>query len=66
MSIGAELAVLGLLFVIAYGLGRLGKRIGLPAIPIPLPPAAEITEIRGVAIGNRPKRPPSRRTPKLG
>ncbi|MCU1515093.1 MAG: cation:proton antiporter [Microbacteriaceae bacterium] len=31
---GEELLVLGLLFLIAYVLGRLGKRIGLPAIPI--------------------------------
>ncbi|WP_395641107.1 cation:proton antiporter, partial [Pseudolysinimonas sp.] len=34
MHIGEELLVLGLLFVIAYVLGRLGKLIGLPAIPI--------------------------------
>jgi CPA2 family monovalent cation:H+ antiporter-2 len=34
MRLGEELLVLGLLFVIAYGLGRLGKRIGLPAIPV--------------------------------
>ncbi|GAA2079070.1 cation:proton antiporter [Pseudolysinimonas kribbensis] len=33
-SIGEELLVLGALFVIAYILGRLGKLIGLPAIPI--------------------------------
>ncbi len=31
---GHELLVLGVLFVIAYLLGRLGKLIGLPAIPI--------------------------------
>ena len=31
---GHELLVLGVLFVIAYVLGRLGKLIGLPAIPI--------------------------------
>ncbi|WP_309620784.1 cation:proton antiporter, partial [Salinibacterium sp.] len=31
---GEDLLVLGVLFVIAYGLGRLGKLIGLPAIPI--------------------------------
>ena len=31
---GNELLVLGVLFVIAYVLGRLGKLIGLPAIPI--------------------------------
>jgi monovalent cation:H+ antiporter-2, CPA2 family len=31
---GDELIVLGALFVIAWVLGRLGKRIGLPAIPI--------------------------------
>ena len=34
MDIGNELLVLGVLFVIAYVLGRLGKLIGLPAIPI--------------------------------
>ncbi|MHC5797649.1 cation:proton antiporter [Lacisediminihabitans sp. FW035] len=34
MHLGGELAVLGLLFVIAYGLGRLGKLVGVPAIPI--------------------------------
>jgi len=32
--VGHELLVLGVLFVIAYLLGRLGKLIGLPAIPI--------------------------------
>jgi CPA2 family monovalent cation:H+ antiporter-2 len=32
--VGSELLVLGVLFVIAYVLGRLGKLIGLPAIPI--------------------------------
>ena len=31
---GNELLVLGVLFVIAYVLGRVGKLIGLPAIPI--------------------------------
>ncbi len=31
---GSELLTLGVLFVIAYILGRLGKLIGLPAIPI--------------------------------
>jgi CPA2 family monovalent cation:H+ antiporter-2 len=31
---GHDLLVLGVLFVIAYGLGRVGKVIGLPAIPI--------------------------------
>ncbi|CAN5341456.1 cation:proton antiporter [soil metagenome] len=31
---GEELVILGVLFVIAYVLGRLGKLIGLPAIPI--------------------------------
>ncbi len=31
---GEELLVLGVLFLIAYVLGRLGKMIGLPAIPI--------------------------------
>jgi len=34
VHIGEELLVLGVLFVIAYVLGRLGKLIGLPAIPI--------------------------------
>jgi monovalent cation:H+ antiporter-2, CPA2 family len=34
VHIGEELLVLGLLFVIAYVFGRLGKLIGLPAIPI--------------------------------
>ena len=34
MHLGDELLVLGLLFIIAYVLGRLGKFIGLPAIPI--------------------------------
>ena len=34
MHVGEDLVVLGVLFVIAYGLGRLGKLIGLPAIPI--------------------------------
>jgi monovalent cation:H+ antiporter-2, CPA2 family len=34
VQIGEELLVLGVLFVIAYILGRLGKLIGLPAIPI--------------------------------
>ena len=34
MHLGEELLVLGLLFVIAYVFGRLGKSIGLPAIPI--------------------------------
>jgi CPA2 family monovalent cation:H+ antiporter-2 len=32
--VGSELLVLGVLFVIAYVLGRLGKLIGLPSIPI--------------------------------
>jgi CPA2 family monovalent cation:H+ antiporter-2 len=32
--VGEELLVLGVLFLIAYVLGRLGKMIGLPAIPI--------------------------------
>jgi CPA2 family monovalent cation:H+ antiporter-2 len=31
---GEDLIVLGLLFVLAYAFGQLGKRIGLPAIPI--------------------------------
>jgi monovalent cation:H+ antiporter-2, CPA2 family len=34
MHLGPDLLVLGALFVIAYVLGRLGKLIGLPAIPI--------------------------------
>ncbi len=34
MHVGEDLVVLGILFVIAYVLGRLGKLIGLPAIPI--------------------------------
>jgi len=34
VHLGEELLVLGVLFVIAYVLGRLGKLIGLPAIPI--------------------------------
>jgi len=34
VHIGEELLVLGVLFVIAYVFGRLGKLIGLPAIPI--------------------------------
>ncbi|PJJ73149.1 CPA2 family monovalent cation:H+ antiporter-2 [Diaminobutyricimonas aerilata] len=34
MHHGEELVVLGALFVIAYVLGRLGKLIGLPSIPI--------------------------------
>ena len=32
--LGEELLVLGVLLVIAYVLGRLGKLIGLPAIPV--------------------------------
>lgn len=34
MHVGEDLVVLGILFVIAYVLGRLGKLVGLPAIPI--------------------------------
>ena len=34
MDIAQDLLILGVLFVIAYVLGRLGKLIGLPAIPI--------------------------------
>jgi CPA2 family monovalent cation:H+ antiporter-2 len=34
MPLGQDLLVLGLLFVVAYVLGRLGKFIGLPAIPV--------------------------------
>ncbi len=33
-SIGDDLIILGILFVIAYVLGRLAKRVGLPAIPV--------------------------------
>jgi monovalent cation:H+ antiporter-2, CPA2 family len=32
--LGPELLVLGILFVVAYALGRLGKLVGLPSIPI--------------------------------
>ncbi|GAA2240664.1 cation:proton antiporter [Herbiconiux moechotypicola] len=34
MHLGPDLLVLGVLFVIAYVLGRLGKSVGLPAIPV--------------------------------
>ena len=34
MHLGEELLVLGILFLIAYALGRVGKLIGLPSIPI--------------------------------
>ena len=34
MHVGEELVILGILFLIAYVLGRLGKVIGLPTIPI--------------------------------
>jgi CPA2 family monovalent cation:H+ antiporter-2 len=34
VHLGEELLVLGVLFLIAYIFGRLGKRIGLPVIPI--------------------------------
>ncbi len=34
MHVGEDLLVLGILFVIAYVLGRAGKLIGLPAIPV--------------------------------
>ncbi|PPG23186.1 cation:proton antiporter [Rathayibacter toxicus] len=34
MSHGEDLMVLGLLFVVAYVLGRLGRTVGLPTIPI--------------------------------
>ncbi|MGG7464552.1 MULTISPECIES: cation:proton antiporter [unclassified Plantibacter] len=33
-NVGQDLVVLGALFVIAYALGRLGKLIGLPSIPV--------------------------------
>jgi CPA2 family monovalent cation:H+ antiporter-2 len=32
--VGSELLVLGVLFVVAYAFGRLGKLVGLPSIPI--------------------------------
>lgn len=34
MHLGEELLVLGILFLIAYALGRVGKLVGLPSIPI--------------------------------
>ena len=34
MHLGEDLLVLGILFVVAYVLGRLGKLIGLPTIPV--------------------------------
>jgi CPA2 family monovalent cation:H+ antiporter-2 len=34
MHLGGDLLTLGILFVIAYAFGRLGKMIGLPSIPI--------------------------------
>lgn len=34
MHLGEDLLVLGILLVLAYALGRAGKRIGLPSIPI--------------------------------
>ena len=34
MHLGEELAILGALLLIAYVFGRLGKLIGLPAIPV--------------------------------
>ena len=34
MHLGEQLLIVGILFVIAYVLGRLGKLVGLPAIPI--------------------------------
>jgi CPA2 family monovalent cation:H+ antiporter-2 len=34
VHVGEDLVVLGVLFVIAYVLGRVGKLVGLPAIPI--------------------------------
>jgi CPA2 family monovalent cation:H+ antiporter-2 len=34
MHLGPELVILGVLLVIAYFLGRLGKLVGLPAIPV--------------------------------
>ncbi|NYD66821.1 cation:proton antiporter [Agromyces atrinae] len=34
MHLGEDLITLGLLFVVAYGLGRLAKLIGLPSIPV--------------------------------
>ena len=34
MHLGEDLIVLGILLLVAYVLGRLGKLVGLPAIPI--------------------------------
>ncbi|WP_255579257.1 hypothetical protein [Cryobacterium sp. PAMC25264] len=34
MNLGEDLLTLGILLVVAYVLGRLGKLIGLPSIPI--------------------------------
>lgn len=34
MHVGEQLITLGILFLLAYVLGRIGKRIGLPAVPI--------------------------------
>ncbi|AAT89696.1 potassium transporter [Leifsonia xyli subsp. xyli] len=34
MHLGEDLIILGLLLLVAYALGRLGKLVGLPAIPI--------------------------------
>lgn len=34
MHVGEDLIVLGLLLLVAYALGRLGKLVGLPAIPV--------------------------------
>jgi CPA2 family monovalent cation:H+ antiporter-2 len=34
MHLGQDLITLGVLLVVAYGLGRLGKLVGLPSIPI--------------------------------
>ena len=34
MHLGEDLIILGILLLVAYVLGRLGKLVGLPAIPI--------------------------------
>src|SRR6478735_8857791 len=34
MHFGPELITLGILLIVAYALGRLGKMVGLPTIPI--------------------------------
>ena len=34
MHLGEDLVILGILLLVAYVLGRLGKLVGLPAIPV--------------------------------